>query len=453
MSIAARVIGAVGLRLPLFGAGQAGAVPAAGGQPSATKVLAETGAWVTMAGGGSGDVVGPSSSVASEVALFDGTTGKLLKRATGSGIAKLTSGVLSIAASGTDYVAPARAVNAGTGLTGGGDLSADRTLAVSYGSSAGTAAQGNDSRITGAVQGVASSVDSEVMLFDSTTGKLAKRASGSGLALLTSGVLSLLARTWAGLAVTSTASTVAAFNGSGNATNLTYNTQRTASGLLQLDAIGMATPGALLDQARYHVSLGVSAAGSWSLIGMATPSAAGTGGSQSSNVYQRRTNTTSSGFFQATRQADTGKGFAVSIVFKLPGATTNRRMWVGLGSASPNDSDTANGHFVGVRWSTVAGDAGWTIVSRNGTTQTVGAIGSAAVADVPYLLTLNQPTANGSVSVELRRLDTEAAAVSATVSATLPGSGTAIDFICYGWHQGVSAAVEIGSVVRVCPYT
>lgn len=45
--------------------------------------------------GGFGDVVGPSSSVDSEVALFDSTTGKLLKRASGSGIAKLASGVLS----------------------------------------------------------------------------------------------------------------------------------------------------------------------------------------------------------------------------------------------------------------------------------------------------------------------------------------------------------------------
>ena len=45
-----------------------------------------------------------------------------------------------------------RLVSAGTGLTGGGDLSADRTLTVSYGTAAGTAAQGNDSRITGALQ-------------------------------------------------------------------------------------------------------------------------------------------------------------------------------------------------------------------------------------------------------------------------------------------------------------
>ena len=41
---------------------------------------------------------------------------------------------------------------AGTGLTGGGNLSANRTLNVAYGTTAGTSAQGNDSRITGAMQ-------------------------------------------------------------------------------------------------------------------------------------------------------------------------------------------------------------------------------------------------------------------------------------------------------------
>jgi hypothetical protein len=43
-------------------------------------------------------------------------------------------------------------ISAGTGLTGGGDLSTNRTLTVSFGSAAGTVAQGNDSRITGAEQ-------------------------------------------------------------------------------------------------------------------------------------------------------------------------------------------------------------------------------------------------------------------------------------------------------------
>ena len=39
-------------------------------------------------------------------------------------------------------------VNAGTGLSGGGSLEADRTLAVKYGTIEGTATQGNDSRLS-----------------------------------------------------------------------------------------------------------------------------------------------------------------------------------------------------------------------------------------------------------------------------------------------------------------
>lgn len=43
-------------------------------------------------------------------------------------------------------------ITAGTGLTGGGDLSTNRTISASFGTTAGTIAQGNDSRITGAEQ-------------------------------------------------------------------------------------------------------------------------------------------------------------------------------------------------------------------------------------------------------------------------------------------------------------
>lgn len=42
---------------------------------------------------GTGDVVGPASSVDGEIVLFDGLTGKLIKRATGTGPVKATSGV------------------------------------------------------------------------------------------------------------------------------------------------------------------------------------------------------------------------------------------------------------------------------------------------------------------------------------------------------------------------
>ena len=55
-----------------------------------------------------------------------------------------------VTANTASMVPNTRRVNSGTGLTGGGDLTADRTLAVSYGTAAGTAAQGNDSRFTDA---------------------------------------------------------------------------------------------------------------------------------------------------------------------------------------------------------------------------------------------------------------------------------------------------------------
>lgn len=44
--------------------------------------------------GGTGDVTGPASSVDSEIALFDSTSGKAIKRATGTGYIKVTSGVM-----------------------------------------------------------------------------------------------------------------------------------------------------------------------------------------------------------------------------------------------------------------------------------------------------------------------------------------------------------------------
>lgn len=62
------------------------------------------------AGAGTGDVNGPASSVDGELALFDGTSGDLIKRASTTGLLKAASGVLSAAVSGTDY-APATSVS------------------------------------------------------------------------------------------------------------------------------------------------------------------------------------------------------------------------------------------------------------------------------------------------------------------------------------------------------
>lgn len=52
----------------------------------------------------------------------------------------------------TAGVPTTRTITAGTGLTGGGDLSANRTLTVSFGTTAGTVTEGSDTRVTGAAQ-------------------------------------------------------------------------------------------------------------------------------------------------------------------------------------------------------------------------------------------------------------------------------------------------------------
>lgn len=53
-----------------------------------------------------------------------------------------------LASAETGKVPTSRLVSTGSGLTGGGDLTADRTLEVSYGTTSNTVTRGNDSRVT-----------------------------------------------------------------------------------------------------------------------------------------------------------------------------------------------------------------------------------------------------------------------------------------------------------------
>ena len=78
---------------------------------------------------GVGDVTGPASSISNEIALFDGTTGKAIKAATTTGVLKATSGVLSAAVAGTDYLVPGGAL----GTPSGGTLTNVTGLPISTG--------------------------------------------------------------------------------------------------------------------------------------------------------------------------------------------------------------------------------------------------------------------------------------------------------------------------------
>lgn len=116
--------------------GVVGLCPAPGaGDAAAGKFLKADGSYDVPSGTGSGDVVGPAVAVDSNLCAFNGTTGKLIKD---SGVA-----VSSFALASTT-------MSAGAGLTGGGDLSANRSFDVSFGSSAGTVCEGDDARLSDA---------------------------------------------------------------------------------------------------------------------------------------------------------------------------------------------------------------------------------------------------------------------------------------------------------------
>jgi hypothetical protein len=85
--------------LPLVSSADAGLAPASGG--GTTNYLRADGTWTAP-----GDVTGQAASIDNEIALFSGTGGKTIKRATTTGLLKATSGVIAAAVSGTDY-APA----------------------------------------------------------------------------------------------------------------------------------------------------------------------------------------------------------------------------------------------------------------------------------------------------------------------------------------------------------
>jgi hypothetical protein len=112
----------------------------------------------------SGDVVGPSSSVDDEVVLFSGTSGKLIKRASTSGILKLTSGVIGAAAQGVDYYAPGgtdvAVVDGGTGSSTAGGARTNLGVVI------GTDVEAHDPDLT-TIAGLAPTTDNFIVAVSS----------------------------------------------------------------------------------------------------------------------------------------------------------------------------------------------------------------------------------------------------------------------------------------------
>jgi hypothetical protein len=104
-------------------------------------------------GAGTGDVVGPAASVDSEIALYNSTTGKLIKRASLTGIVKAASGVASAATEGADYYAPA---GTDVAVTDGGTGRSTGTTAYALVATGTTA--------TGAQQTLANGATTEILV-------------------------------------------------------------------------------------------------------------------------------------------------------------------------------------------------------------------------------------------------------------------------------------------------
>ena len=189
---------------------------------------------ITVGGGDAS--TNTATSVDGEVTLFSGTGGKTLKRATGTGIATVTSGVLGTAVSGTDI----KTVNS-TSLLGSGDVAVQATLVsgTNIKTVNGNTLLGSGDLVlsgTGDLVGPASSVDSEIMLFSGTTGKLAKRASNTGILKASSGVIAT-AVSGTDYAPATSGTAILKGNGSGGfssaVSNTDYQAVITATGILK----------------------------------------------------------------------------------------------------------------------------------------------------------------------------------------------------------------------------
>lgn len=173
----------------------------------------------------------------------------------------LGTGALQAAAGNHTHadVPTTRQVIAGTGLTGGGALSADVTLAVAYGTGAGTAAQGNDSRITGALQASVATTKGD-LLVATASATIARLGVGTDGQVLTadstqaSGVKWAAAAGGGGADATTTskgivqlagdlAGTAAAPTVPGLANKVNTSAVGAANGVCPLDSNGYVSPG------------------------------------------------------------------------------------------------------------------------------------------------------------------------------------------------------------------
>jgi hypothetical protein len=136
-----------------------------------------------LAGGGSGDVVGPVSATDGQITLFDGASGELVKAATTTGLLKATTGVLSAATAGTDYAAATTGTNAqllaNNGSGGFSNVTVGSGLTYSAGTLSATGGGGGSGTVTSVAQTFTGGLISVAGSPITTSGTLALSVAGT----------------------------------------------------------------------------------------------------------------------------------------------------------------------------------------------------------------------------------------------------------------------------------
>lgn len=190
--------------------------------PSSLQDGSVTDAKLATSGGSNGQVLTKNTGLSGGLE-WTNATGTADATTSSKGIVQLAGDLAGTAASPTvpglaTKVSTSTTVSAGTGLSGGGDLSTNRTISANFGTASGTIAQGNDSRITGAEQtankGAASgyaSLDSgtKVPIAQLPTGTTSSTVAIGNDTRITGAVQASTATTKGDLLVASAASTLA----------------------------------------------------------------------------------------------------------------------------------------------------------------------------------------------------------------------------------------------------
>jgi hypothetical protein len=170
-------------------------------------------------------------------------------------------------------------------------------------------------------------------------------------------------------------------------------------------------------------------------IGVPTLTGTVTRASEADNLYTQFACAASTGAatgFNTTVMTWTEAAYDPTAEFfiKTGSSVAAMRMWFGFVTGSFTNSDTATGSAAAFRFSTVAGDTGWTPILRDGTTQNPGTTIGTVSADTIYrlkirfaaggtevyfsvnggseqMLTTNAPAANTDLGMDFRLFTTE----------------------------------------------